>query len=77
MSAQKQDKHDRLTVTMHRGYRHLIKMVADELDLTESQFAREAFVEHINRISHRLSSDVRHELGLRFAGGDLRQLGEH
>jgi hypothetical protein len=37
-------------------------MVADELDLTESQFARQAFVEHINRLSHKLSGDVKQEL---------------
>jgi hypothetical protein len=70
------EEHDRLTITMRKGFSDFFKRVARELDIRPSELARRAFRDLFERLARNnmLSADTKRELEdirRRYGSGDL------
>jgi hypothetical protein len=70
------DEHDRLTITMRRGYSSFFKRVARELDIKPSELARRSFRDILERLArtNNLSHETKLELEQirkKYGSGDL------
>lgn len=53
-----EDQHDRFTLSVRKGYRAYLRMIADELNLDVSKLARLAIEDYIKANRTKLSEDI-------------------